>query len=76
METALIIARALEKEFPHLDRKLVFFNEYGELARFEFGLSDQELYKRIGIEDEVIDYELMIELDLVDPERIPSNRRP
>ena len=76
METALIIARGLEKRFPDLDNKLVFFNEHSELARFKFGLSDEELYKRIGLESDYIDYGLMLELDLIDPDDIPLGRHP
>ena len=73
--SVLRLCRSIENTFPELKNKLVFSNEYGELTRFIFGLNDEELIKRICVDADLIDYKLMLEMDLIEEGDIPPNRR-
>lgn len=53
----LEFVRHFIEKFPHAGGNIVFFNSYGDLARFDASLSDEELLRRIRLDE--TDEELM-----------------
>ncbi|KZL15700.1 hypothetical protein [Pseudovibrio sp. Ad26] len=59
IEGAFYVCDQLRKDFPELEGKLIFVDTYGEIARFPFECSDDELCRRIGLDGEFYDHKLM-----------------
>lgn len=64
IEAAYMFCDQLRKDFPELNGKLIFVNEYGEIVRFPFDCSDEELCRRIGLDGEFHDHALMQDFGL------------
>ncbi|WP_128647343.1 hypothetical protein [Pseudovibrio denitrificans] len=64
IENVFYFCDQLRKDFPELDGKLIFVSEHGEIVRFPFDCNDDELCRRIGLDDEFHDHDLMQEYGL------------
>lgn len=64
IENTFYLFDQLRKDRPELDGKLIFLDTYGTIVRFPFDCSNDELCRRIGLDGEFHDHDLMQEFGL------------